>query len=79
MLTFWWLELEFGAIGGGELVGDWVESKVTGEDKGGDHLGGGHEAVGSGVTIVTTGEVTVVGGDDGVLLTLLLVLGDRKK
>ena len=57
-------ELEGLAIGTSERVGKGVEGQVSSESHGSDEIGGSDESVGSGVSIVTAGEVTVVGGDD---------------
>lgn len=68
------LEEELLAIRTGKLVGERVEVKASGDGHGNDEIGGSDEGVGSGVGIVTSSEVTVVGRDDGVSLTLLDVL-----
>lgn len=54
-----------------EGVGKRVELEGTGNGHGNDKVRGGNEGVGGGVSIVTTGEVTVVGRDNGVGLALL--------
>ena len=51
-----------------------VEIQSPGQGEGHSHLRTGHEAVGGGVGVVTTGEVPVVARHDGVLLSLLHVL-----
>ena len=58
------LELEGLAISAGESVGNGVEGQVASKGHGGDKVRGSDESVGGGVSIVTTGEVTVVRGDD---------------
>jgi hypothetical protein len=68
------LELELLAVLVLEGVGQGVEVEGTGNSHGDDEVRGGNEGVGSGVGIVTTGEVTVVRRDDGVGLTLLDIL-----
>lgn len=68
------LELELLAVLVLESVGQRVEVQRAGNGQGNDQIGRGDEGVSSGVTIVTTSEVTVVGRDDGVGLTLLDVL-----
>jgi hypothetical protein len=67
-------ELEWFTVSTDEGVREWVESKIASEDKSGDNIGGGDECVGGGVGVVTSGEVTVVGGDDRVDIALLDVL-----
>lgn len=67
-------EEELLAILTDKLVGERVEVKASGDGHGDDEIGGSHEGVGSGVSIVTSSEVTVVGRDDGVSLALLDVL-----
>lgn len=73
-LTGGGLEHELLAVLVLQLVGERVELEGTGNGHGDDQVGRGDESVGGGVGIVTTGEVTVVGGDDRVGLTLLDVL-----
>jgi len=68
------LEHELVAVGTLELVGQGVEVEGTGNSHGDDQVGGGDESVGGGVGVVTASEVTVVGRDDGVGLTLLHIL-----
>lgn len=65
------LELELVAVLVLEGVGERVEAEGASNRHGGDQVGGGDEGVGGRVGVVTTGEVTVVGRDDRVLLTLL--------
>lgn len=65
------VELEGLAIGTGEGVGQGVEGQVASEGHGGDDVGRSDEGVSGGISIVTAGEVAVVGGDDRVLLALL--------
>ena len=60
-------ELELLAVSTLETVGHGVEGKATGEGHGGHEVGRGNESVSSRVGVVTTSEVTVVGGDDRVL------------
>jgi len=60
-------ELEGLAIGTDEGVLGGIEGQVTSKGHGSDNFGGGDEGVGLGVSIVTSSEVTVVGGNDGVL------------
>lgn len=67
-------EEELLAILTNKLVGEGVEVKASGDGHSDDEIGGSDEGVGSGVGIVTSSEVTVVGRDDGVSLTLLDVL-----
>ena len=57
-----------------ELVGERVEVKGTSNRESNDKIWGGNEGVRSRVSIVTTGEVSVVRRDNGVGLTLLNVL-----
>ena len=64
-------ELEGLAVRANERVGERVEAEVTSEGHRGDDIGGSDEGMGGGVGVVTTGEVTVVGRDDGVGVTLL--------
>ena len=59
------------AVGADELVSHGVEAEVAGESECGDDVRRSDECVGSGVSVVTAGEVTVVRGDDGVGLALL--------
>ena len=68
------LEEELLAIRTDKLVGERVEVKASGDGHGDDEIGGSDEGVGSGVGIVTSSEVTVVGREDRVSLTLLDVL-----
>ena len=56
------------------LVGEGVELEATSNAHGDDQVGRSDEGVGGGVGVVTAREVTVVGRDDGVGLTLLHVL-----
>ena len=46
----------------------------AGDCHGDDEIRGGDKGVGSRVSIVTSSEVTVVGGDNGVSLSLLDIL-----
>lgn len=57
-------ELEGLAIGSSKGVGEGVEGEVASEGHGGDNIGGGDKGMRGGVSVVTSGEVTVVGGDD---------------
>ena len=57
-----------------EGVGERVEVQGTSNGHGDDQIGRGNEGVGGRVGVVTASEVTVVGGDDGVGITLLHVL-----
>jgi hypothetical protein len=59
-------ELELLAVLVLEGVGEGVEVEGAGNGQGDDHVGRGDEGVGSGVTVVSASEVTVVGGDDRV-------------
>ena len=68
------LELELLAVSTSQLVLQRVEGQVARNGEGGDDLGGGDEGMGSRVAVIPLGEVPVVGGDDGVLDTLLHVL-----
>lgn len=68
------LELELLAILALKGVGDGVEVESTSNGHGDDQVGRGNERVSGGVGVVTASEVTVVGRDDGVGLTLLHVL-----
>lgn len=65
------LELELIAVLVLERIGQRVEVEGTGDGHGDDEVRGGDESVGSGVGVVTRGEVTVVRRDDRVLLALL--------
>jgi hypothetical protein len=67
-------ELELLAVGTLERVGQGVEGQRTGKRHGGDKVGRGDKGVGGRVGVVTTSEVSVVRGDDRVLVTLLDVL-----
>lgn len=67
-------ELEVLAILVLQGIGEGVEGERAGNGHGDDEIGGGDEGVSGGVTIVTAGEVTVVGRDDGVGFALLHVL-----
>ena len=73
-ITRWGLEHEVVAVLVLQGVGERVEFESTGNGHGKDKIGRGDESVGGGVGIVTTGEVTVVGRDDRVGLTLLHIL-----
>ena len=68
------LELELLAVLVLEGVGKGVELEGTSNGHCNDKVGGSNERVGGGVSVVTTGEVTVVGRDDGVGLALLHIL-----
>lgn len=57
-------EPELLAVGTLERICHRVESEVTGKDHGSDKVRGGNKGMGSGVGIVSTSEVSVVGGDD---------------
>lgn len=57
-------ELERLAVGTSERISDGVEREITSEGHGGDEIGRSDESVGGRVSVVTAGEVTVVGGDD---------------
>jgi len=67
-------EHELLAIGTNELVLERVEGELAGNGHGNDDIRRGNKSVGSRVAIVTTGEVAVVGRDNGVDLALLDVL-----
>ena len=70
LLTGGGRELELLAVSALERVGQGVEGEATSESQGRDNVGRGNESVRRGVGVVTAGEVTVVGGDDRVLLAL---------
>ena len=57
-------ELEWLAISANEGVSERVEGKVASESHSSDNIGRCDKCVGSRVGIVTSGEVTVIGGDD---------------
>jgi hypothetical protein len=57
-------EFEGFAIRTGEGVSQGVEAQVSSKGHSSDNIGGSNESVGSRVSVVTAGEVTVVGGDD---------------
>lgn len=57
-------ELERLAISTNELVGQGIEGQAASEGESSDNVGGSDESVSSGISIVTTGEVAVVRGDD---------------
>jgi hypothetical protein len=69
--TGWRLELELLAVAAGEFIFGWIEVQSASNSHGNDKVGRCDEGVGGGVGIVTTGEVTVVGRDDRIGLTLL--------
>jgi hypothetical protein len=68
------LELEGLTVFTSQAISERVEGEVTSDSEGSDDFRGSNESVGSRVGIVTASEVTVVGSDDRVLLTLLDVL-----
>lgn len=57
-----------------EFVGDRIEVKSTGDREGSDEFGAGDESMRRGVGVVSPREVTVVRGDDRVLVSFLDVL-----
>lgn len=59
-------ELEVLSVSSLERVGEGVEGERSSEDHGGDEIGGSDESVGVDVGVVPSGEVSVVGSDDGV-------------
>jgi hypothetical protein len=69
--TSWLLELELLAIAARKLVCEWVEIQCPSNGHCDNEIRRGDEGVGGWVGIVTSSEVTVVGRDDGVGLTLL--------
>ncbi|EEQ36878.1 aconitate hydratase, mitochondrial precursor [Clavispora lusitaniae ATCC 42720] len=71
--SVWLSQLEFFALSILQGVSDWVEAQVTRDSVGGNHLWRGNESVGSRVTIVSGGEVSVERRNNGVLLSLLNV------
>lgn len=73
-ITSWGLEHEVVAVLVLQGVGERVEFEGTGNGHGKNKVGRSDESVGGGVGIVTTSEVTVVGRDDRVGLTLLHIL-----
>lgn len=68
------LKLEFLAISSLQGVGEGVEVKVSSDAEGDNQIGRGDKGVGGRVAVVTSGEVTVVRGEDRVGLALLDVL-----
>lgn len=68
------LELEFLAVSSLQGVGERVEVKVSSNAESDDQVRGGNKGVGGRVAVVTSSEVTVVRGEDGVGLALLDVL-----
>ncbi|KAH3664269.1 hypothetical protein OGAPHI_004621 [Ogataea philodendri] len=81
VVSLWWetnsdrrLEHELVSVSILQLVSDWVESQVTSNGVSNNHLWRSNESVGSWVTVVSRGEVSVEGRDNGVLVTLLDVL-----
>lgn len=68
------LELELLTVGVQKMVLQRIEVKTSCDGHGHDKVGGGNEGVSSGVGIVTSSEVTVVGRDDRVGLALLYIL-----
>jgi hypothetical protein len=63
-ITGWLTELEWLAISTSKSVRQWVEGKTTAIGHSGDDIGRGDESMSSGVGIITTGKVTVVGRND---------------
>jgi hypothetical protein len=64
-------ELEGLAVRSGEGVSEGVEGQGTSEGHGSDDIGGSDKCVGGRVSVVTAGEVTVIGGDDWRVDTLV--------
>ncbi|KAH3659493.1 hypothetical protein OGATHE_005538 [Ogataea polymorpha] len=69
-----WLQHELISVSVLQLIGQWVESQITSNGVGDNHLWRSNKSVGSWVTIVSRGEVSVEGRHNGVLVTLLDVL-----
>merc|ERR1719239_366672 len=67
-------ELELRTVGAREGVLGRVKLESAGQGEGHGHLGAGDEAVSGGVSVITTCEVSVVAGNNGVLLPLLHIL-----
>lgn len=63
-------ELEVLSVSSLERIGEGVEGERSSEDHGGDEIRGSDESVGVDVGIVPSGEVSVVGSDDGVSRSL---------
>ena len=66
-------ELEGLAVSTDERVGDGVEAEVSSKGHRGDNIGGSDERVGGRIGVVTAGEITIIGSDDGVGFALLHV------
>ena len=64
-------EFERFAVSTGESVRQRVESEITGGDKSSEDVRGCDEGMGGGVDIVTSGEITVIRGNDRIDLALL--------
>ena len=74
LVTRWCLKLELLAVLIGERVGQWVESQVTSEGQSSDDFWRCDKCVSLWVCVVTASEVTVIRGDDRVLVSLFDVL-----
>ena len=64
LVTSWVREFEWFAISALESVRERVEGEITSKSHSSDEIRRGDESMGGRVSIVTTSEVTVVGGDD---------------